>query len=134
MRGLKVAFFLYFLKCWQICWCKRFDKYHVCQEGTNSERRARGLVAISGSFPQEGNLSRGSAIVLKKQQLFRLISSFTTGRQLYILKFRHGVRFCPERAVERKGPLVKYGGCDNKSFQIVDLVGRIMTVVACTSM
>ena len=70
----------------------------------------------------------------KKQQLFRLIPSFTTGRQLYILKFRHGVRFCSERAVERKDPLVKYGGCDSKSFQIVDEVGRIMTMVACTSM
>ena len=91
-------------------------------------------VAISGSFPQEGNLSRSSAIVLKKQQFFRLISSFTTGRQLYILKFRHGVRFCSERAVERKDPLVKYGGCDSKSFQIVDEVGRVMTMVACTSM
>ena len=106
------------------------------KQGTDSERRTRGLVASSNirKLSTGGKPQQKQCHCPKKQQLFRLIPSFTTGRQLYILKFRHGVRFCSERAVERKDPLVKYGGCDSKSFQIVDLVGRIMTVVACTTM
>ena len=103
------------------------------QEGTDNERMTRGLSASSyirglstGGKPQEKQCH-----CPKKQQLFRPISSFTT--QAHLPKFRRRVISRPKRVVERKGPLVKYGGCDRKSFQIVEW-GWIMSEAPCTSM
>ena len=90
------------------------------QEGTDSERKTRGLTSSRNIRKQftRGKPQQEQCHCPKKQQLFRPISSFTT--EAYLPKFRRRVISRPKKVVERKGPQVKYGGCDSKSFQIVE--------------